>query len=100
MSWIQNNFSQMGYTVLFVPETATELITGGIVPWTCRSAAEYQIFQMNLQREKERVYEHAVKTMNSEKVLIVCDRGMIDNKAYMEENDFNELLNYLGVNEI
>ena len=24
-----------GYQVLFVPETATELITGGVAPWTC-----------------------------------------------------------------
>ena len=35
MSWIQNAFTQMGYTVLFVPETATELITAGVAPWTC-----------------------------------------------------------------
>ena len=27
MSWVQNAFTEMGYTVLFVPETATELIT-------------------------------------------------------------------------
>ena len=25
MSWVQNAFSKLGYTVLFVPETATEL---------------------------------------------------------------------------
>ena len=30
MSWVQNAFTQMGYAVLFVPETATELITGGV----------------------------------------------------------------------
>ena len=35
MSWVQNAFTQMGYTVLFVSETATELITGGVAPWTC-----------------------------------------------------------------
>ena len=28
LSWIQSNFTKLGYTVLFVPETATELITG------------------------------------------------------------------------
>ncbi len=33
MSWIQSNFTKLGYTVLFVPETATELITGGVAPW-------------------------------------------------------------------
>ena len=37
MSWIQSNFTKLGYTVLFVPETATELISGGIAPWTCGS---------------------------------------------------------------
>ena len=42
MSWIQNTFAQKGYTVLFVPETATELITGGVAPWTCGTNGEYQ----------------------------------------------------------
>ena len=40
MSWVQNAFTQMGYTVLFVPETATELITGGVAPWACGTNAE------------------------------------------------------------
>ena len=31
MSHIQSYFSTLGYTVLFVPETATELITGIVV---------------------------------------------------------------------
>lgn len=42
MSWIQSNFTKMGYTVLFVPETATELITGGVAPWTCGTNVDYQ----------------------------------------------------------
>ena len=53
MSWVQNAFTQMGYTVLFVPETATELITGGVAPWTCGTNAEYQKCQLKLQIEKE-----------------------------------------------
>ena len=31
-SWIQNDLSKLGYKVLFVPETASELITGGVAP--------------------------------------------------------------------
>ena len=34
MSWIQKEFSKRGHGVLFVPETATELITAGAAPWT------------------------------------------------------------------
>lgn len=49
MSWVQNAFTQMGYTVLFVPETATELINGGVAPWTCGTNTEFQKCQMKLQ---------------------------------------------------
>lgn len=100
MSWIQNAFTERGYMVLFVPETATELISGGVAPWTCSSNSEYQKCQMKLQQEKEKVFEYAARTMDSEKILIVCDRGALDNKAYMTEAEFAIALNYLGANEV
>lgn len=100
MSWIQNAFTDRGYTVLFVPETATELISGGVAPWTCSSNEEYQKCQLRLQQEKEKVFEYAAKTMDSEKILIVCDRGALDNKAYMTDAEFALALNYIGANEV
>lgn len=100
MSWIQNAFSQMGYTVLFVPETATELIGGGVAPWTCRSNLDYQRCQMKLQLEKERVFRQAAEGMPGGRVLIVCDRGALDNRAYMDEGEFAAVLAELGTNEV
>lgn len=100
MSRIQNTFTQMGYTVLFIPETATELITGGVSPWTCRTNGDYQKCQLRLQLDKERVFEQAAMTMVAKKVLIVCDRGALDNKAYMDDLEFMQTLEYLGTNEI
>ncbi len=100
MSWIQNAFSQKGYTVLFVPETATELITGGVAPWTCGTNLEYQKCQMRLQMEKERLFEQAARTMPDEKILIVCDRGALDNKAYMTQDEFAQVAAYVGSNEV
>jgi len=88
MSWIRNAFRQRGYAVLFVPETATELITGGVAPWTCGSNVEYQMCQVELQLTKERLFTQAARTMPEEKILIVCDRGVMDNKAYMSDEDF------------
>ena len=32
LTWINNYFSNRGYNVLFVPETATELISNGVAP--------------------------------------------------------------------
>lgn len=100
MSWIQNAFTERGYRVLFIPETATELITGGVAPWTCSSNVEYQKCQMTLQLEKEKVFGNAAKTMEADKILIVCDRGALDNKAYMTDADFAVVLNSLGLNEV
>ena len=100
MSWIQNAFTQRGYTVLFVPETATELIAGGVAPWTCSSNYEYQKYLMQLQKEKEAVFERAALSMDAEKILIVLDRGMLDNKAYMTNQEFEDVLDYFGDNEI
>ena len=50
MSWIQNAFTERGYIVLFVPETATELISGGVAPWTCSSNEAYQKWNTPLRR--------------------------------------------------
>lgn len=100
MTWIQNAFTKMGYVVLFVPETATELITGGVAPWTCGTNKDYQKCQIQLQLEKERIFEEAASTMKNEKILIVCDRGAMDNKAYMTQEEFQSLLKQLGYNEV
>jgi len=100
MSWIQSNFTKLGYRVLFVPETATELITGGVAPWTCGSNLEYQKCQMRLQLAKEQIFAQGAATMAAEKVLIVCDRGALDNKAYMTDLDFTCVLAALGCNEV
>ena len=100
MSWIQNHYTKLGYRVLFVPETATELITGGVAPWTCGSNVEYQKCQMQLQLAKEKVFAQGAATMDAEKILIVCDRGALDNKAYMSDLEFKQVLDALGCNEV
>lgn len=100
MSWIQNAFTERGYKVLFIPETATELITGGVAPWTCGSNLDYQCCQMLLQIEKEQVFISAAESMDDEKILIVCDRGMMDNRAYMTELEFGVVLDRIKMNEI
>ncbi len=100
MSWIQNKFTEMGYDVLFVPETATELINGGVAPWTCRTNSDYQHCHMRFQLEKEKVFEMAAEVMKKDKVLIVCDRGALDNKVYMDEATFASVLESVNASEV
>ena len=99
LNWINNYFRERGYTVLFVPETATELISNGVAPWTCGTNYDYQRQQLKLQKIKEQIFEDASKTMKSDKILIVCDRGALDNKAYMKDVEFKRLLKEFNTNE-
>ena len=99
MSWIQNAFTQKGYTVLFIPETATGLITGGVAPWTCGTNCDYQKCQMRMQLVKEDIFETAARTMKTDRVLMVCDRGALDNRAYMNNEEFADVLSSVSQTE-
>ena len=100
MSWITNTFTKQGYAVLFIPETATGLITSGVAPWTCDSALDYQRVQVYLQKCKEQAYDYAAHHNKADKVLIVCDRGILDNKAYMTKEEFDIIMKEIGSNEV
>ena len=100
LTWISNYFSKRGYAVLFVPETATELISNGVAPWTCGTNYDYQLAQMKFQKIKEDIFESASKTMKNDKILIVCDRGTMDNKAYMNDIEFKKILKEFKTSEI
>ena len=100
MSWIQNAFTKEGYLVLFVSETATELSSGG-APWKyTKNNKEYQLQITKLMLAKEQAFEGAARTFDEEKVLIVCDRGTLDNRAYMSEEEFRYVLDQLGTGEV
>ena len=99
LSWIQNHFSQRGYKVLFIGESATELISSGINMKTCNDVMDFQTSIFKLQKEKEKIYYEMASTIQ-DKVLIVCDRGLLDNKAFLSDMKFKYLLKKMGVNEI
>ena len=100
MSWIQNAFTEKGYLVLFVDETATQLSRGG-APWKLtRDNQEYQYCVTRLMLAKEEAFTDIAKTFEADKVLVVCDRGALDNRAYMSEGEFRYVLNKLRTTEV
>ncbi len=92
MSWIQSNFEKQGYKVMFIPETATELITGGLAPWDLSTSYDYQKLVFLNQIVKEDTFVESAKKMSNDKILIVCDRGLMDNKAYMNNEEYKRVL--------
>jgi len=100
MSWIQNAFTRKGYMVLFVDETATELIAGG-APWKfTKCNRDYQFRLTQLMLAKELAFTEIAKTFDAEKILIVCDRGALDNRAYMSDEEFRYVQQRLNTNEV
>lgn len=100
MSWIQNAFTKLGYTVLFVDETATQLITGGAAPWLSTSNRDFQWQLLQLQQAKEKAFTEIGKKMKNEKILIVCDRAAMDNCAYMTEQEFGWVIKQMNTSKI
>lgn len=100
MNKIKIVFTERGYHVAFVPESATELINAGITPATLNSKYEFQRCLLKLQLKKEKAYVDAAKKIfKSDKTLVVFDRGTLDNKAYLKPWEFEKILDEVGVEE-
>lgn len=101
LTWIQAEFTKRGYEVVFVPESATELILAGFSSVTLNSEIEFQSMLLKNQLNKEKLFEeYASKLAGANKVLIVCDRGAMDGKAYMKTHEYEQVLKYMGLTEI
>lgn len=99
MRHIKEYFEKEGFTVIFVAETATELITAGVAPWNFVHGVEFQKSIMALQLRKEEIFKASAEKLNAEKVLIVFDRGCIDNKIYMSPEEFKDVLKSVNKTE-
>ncbi len=93
--------SEDGWRVITIPETATEMISGfGIGPFpSCMSMEEFQYFVIEDQLHKERLALRAAETVPEEKVIIVYDRAVLDDKAYVSDESFAEILAHFGETE-
>lgn len=90
-----------GYRVIIVPEAATELISQfGIKPFgNCLTMFDFQYFVVGSQLHKEKMAEDAAQLVPEEKVLIICDRGVLDDKAYVSQKEFDQVISRFNVTE-
>lgn len=92
MSRIEQELTEKGYRVFIVPESATELMTGGVRP-SEMTPLEFQGILFELQGKKEELYYEAAKIFQEkEDIVILYDRGRMDGKTYMSEKDFKKVL--------
>lgn len=107
---VSQELMEEGYYVINVAETATELISGKVFPAEDREhTLMFQDFIYRLQNEKEKIreeYAEHIANNNSDLVrgkkgiIIIYDRAIMDNRAYLEHEDYNNLLQKHNCNEI
>lgn len=86
-----------GYKVLFCPETATELILNGVIPGSQVSLEDFQTFVLDKQLAKEKLYDDIAKYYDADKLVILYDRGLCDQMAYIDKSLFENMLSQRGM---
>jgi CYTH domain-containing protein/thymidylate kinase len=83
---------------IIITEAATELIKAGVLPtmigW---DVFQEELLQYALAREDH--YIEMARQMPDQKIVILCDRGLLDSKAYMGEENFRNMAAEFGYNE-
>ena len=91
---------ERGYQVFILEESATELINKGIKPFGENAIPlyDFQKIIINYQLKKELLIR--LKARLQKNSIIIYDRGVIDNKSYLDEISWYRLLNELKLNEL
>ena len=95
ISRIEEHLVNKGYHVLVLNECATETIKGGIRPFGDYAASVYDFENeiLNLQLYKEKRYHDFLKNYSDDtKIVMLCDRGSVDIKAYLGEENYQKML--------
>lgn len=100
---IHNYLVGKGYVVYTIQESATELINSGVKPFgeNAIDMVKFQEIILKYQLDKERLIDNIVQFLNKDKnVVILYDRGLIDNKAYINQEIFDKLLLKYNLSEM
>lgn len=95
MSVLTQKLSERGYKVIVCPETATELILNGIRPGDVISNYEFQKIVFKKQLEKEKLYDQVAEYYGG-KLVILYDRGICDQLAYISREELDGILEEYG----
>ena len=105
MACLKRWLEDRGFKVLIVPESATKLMTGGILPGELRgSAFQERVLIDTLAQEETFIAAAKMYRDQGRKVVVLCDRGTLDGEAYCGPKVFGSLLgryglSYMGLGE-
>lgn len=93
---LKPELEQLGFTVYTITECATAVLEGGFD--RSRPVYEFQKAIAALQLSREREYENIAT--DGSKSVIICDRGLMDCRVYLGDEDFARIKKELGLSDI
>lgn len=101
LEFIHKHLTNLGYVVLIVNESATELINSGIKPFgeNKLKMVDFQDVILRYQLFKENLIEDTAINFMDKDIVILYDRGVMDNKAYINDYEFECLLKKYNLKE-
>jgi CYTH domain-containing protein/thymidylate kinase len=100
LSKLRNKFMDIGFHVYILPETATLFNQAGVEIANIEHSRliEIEINILLFQIEMETRFE-AMARNSPLPVIIICDRGVLDVKAYLKEEDWQAIIKTVGITE-
>ncbi len=96
LAFLSRELTDRGWSLVMVPECATTLIEAGVSPQTAtRMGFQTAVFELQLAQED--VFLAAADRVTSDKVLVVCDRGLMDGGGYLTDEEFEEIMRAHGM---
>lgn len=88
-------YSSLGFEVIIIPETATNLINSGVTNESCGSAINFQRKVM-----KNQLFNENNIRAKTDKTIVFLDRGLMDGSAYITDEEFSTILAENGISLI
>ena len=99
LSILRQHLEDLGFVVILVTETATDLIMSGVTPARL-GIVPFQEILMREQISREEARFRAAQASPGDKKVILFDRGLQDNAAYVSKEAFSELCLGLGLSVV
>ena len=96
---VKKHFEKIGYKVIVIPSVGTALIQCGVYPWEAVNEDEFQKMNLGAKIKLEEIADEAVSNINAKNILILCERGTIDVKAYTTNRNFQQICKEYNTSE-
>lgn len=99
---VADQLREKGFTVFIVPEAASMIFSAGgnlnMAKYNDLQAVQFQYFLMMLQTSMEDIFTSIAMINDSRNIVVLCDRGVMDGKAYMNERQWSLLQQEFNLN--